>query len=188
MLKSGTQLVEEYAIGTPHDRFILIYKNYCIFPAVIENYEHNIFKRIVAEKEYNSKKRSANLDELGVKVQASRSLSDITSKKAINNVMIKEAIQMGAISDELLEDTDNADKHTQDILTIQMMKEHLKEFNMQLKALDPKSYRITKRFICREAKCEQIAEDEQLAYQTLRNLLYQTRKNLEGEVIKSIKY
>ena len=49
MSKSGKQIFEEYAVGTPHDRFVLIYNNYGVFENVIgilSMNKGNLFRQI----------------------------------------------------------------------------------------------------------------------------------------------
>ena len=48
------KLVESYGKATPRERFRLIYKNYSIFPQLVDCYETGLFNRILFEVEYNS--------------------------------------------------------------------------------------------------------------------------------------
>lgn len=63
------QLVEAYGKATPHERFRLIYKNYSIFPQLVDCYETGLFNQILFEVEYNRRKK--NDDDLGVRIQTS---------------------------------------------------------------------------------------------------------------------
>lgn len=47
------KLVEAYGNSNPHERFLLIYKNYSIFPQLVDCYETGLFNRILFEVEYN---------------------------------------------------------------------------------------------------------------------------------------
>lgn len=67
------KLVEAYGNSNPHERFLLIYKNYSVFPQLVDCYETGLFNRILFEVEYNRRKK--NDDDLGVRVQTSH-LSD----------------------------------------------------------------------------------------------------------------
>ena len=42
--------------SNPHERFLLIYKNYSIFPQLVDCYETGLFNRILFEVEYNNRK------------------------------------------------------------------------------------------------------------------------------------
>lgn len=187
MSKSGKQIFEEYAVGTPHDRFVLIYNNYGVFENVIRSYEHSVFKQIRDEKEYNRRHRSAGIEELGVRVQSGGMHSDITCKLAMTNAMIKDAIKEADFDSGLLEDTDAPELHRRNILTIHMMKDDFEEFQIHLKNLAPKAYRVTVRHITQDGRGEDIAEEESLEYQSFKNLLYMARKNLEAEILPNFK-
>ena len=83
------KLVEAYGKATPHERFLLIYKNYSVFPQLVDCYETGLFNRILYEREYNI--RAKNDDDLGIRIQTNR-ISDPTARKAIENLMIREAM------------------------------------------------------------------------------------------------
>ena len=51
------KLVESYGKATPRERFRLIYKNYSIFPQLVDCYETGLFNRILFEVEYNRCKK-----------------------------------------------------------------------------------------------------------------------------------
>ena len=71
------KLVEGYGNSNPHGRFLLIYKNYSVFPQLVDCYETGLFNRILFEVEYNRRKK--NDDDLGVRVQTSH-LSDLSPR------------------------------------------------------------------------------------------------------------
>ena len=71
------KLVEAYGNSNPHERFLLIYKNYSVFPQLVDCYETGLFNRILFEVEYNRRKK--NDDDLGVRVQTSH-LSDLSPR------------------------------------------------------------------------------------------------------------
>lgn len=187
MSKSGKQIFEEYAIGTPHERFVLIYKNYGVFQNVIKSYEHSVFKDIRDEKAYNRRKHIAGIEELGVRVQSGGMPGNPTFKLAMTETMIMDAIKTADFDGDLLEDTDEPELHRRNILTIFMMREDYKEFQFRLHNLEPKAYRITIKHLTKESRGEDVAEEEQLEYQSYKNLLYAARKSLEEEVLPNFK-
>ena len=71
------KLVEAYGNSNPHERFLLIYKNFSVFPQLVDCYETGLFNRILFEVEYNRRKK--NDDDLGVRVQTSH-LSDLSPR------------------------------------------------------------------------------------------------------------
>lgn len=63
------QLADEHARGEPKERFDLIYKNYEVFPKLVDCFETGLFNTILYEREYN--RRARNEADLGVRVQTS---------------------------------------------------------------------------------------------------------------------
>ncbi|MBO4347907.1 MAG: hypothetical protein J5840_09760 [Lachnospiraceae bacterium] len=174
------KLVDTYAKSSAKERFKLIYKNYEIFPQLIDCCEVSQFNRIIGEKEYNRKAKNGG--DLGVRVKNSR-LSNPTQDKAIENVTVEKAIQECDFSDDLLKDTDDAEAHRRCILTINMMKRDYEVFDANLKALRGSEFRITYRYIHKDCSVAEIAEEESKADQTIRNTLALTRKTLERRII-----
>ena len=70
MCITDEKLVDAYGKGDPRERFMLIYRNYEVFPQLIDCYELGLFNRILYEKEYNRRKK--NGDDLGVRIQTSK--------------------------------------------------------------------------------------------------------------------
>ena len=98
------KLVESYGKATPRERFRLIYKNYSIFPQLVDCYETGLFNRILFEVEYNRRKK--NDDDLGVRIQTSHR-SDPTAAKAIEHIMIRDAMEECNFSGNILKETDD---------------------------------------------------------------------------------
>ena len=174
------KLVESYGKATPRERFRLIYKNYSIFPQLVDCYEIGLFNRILFEVEYNRRKK--NDDDLGVRIQTSHR-SDPTAAKAIEHIMIRDAIEECNFSGNILKETDDPEKHKRDILTIHMMRREYEVFDSCLKTLPGREYRITYDYIHKDRKVSEIAEGEDRADQSIRNLLVATRKTLESRTI-----
>lgn len=177
MCMTDEKLVDAYGKGDPRERFMLIYRNYEVFPQLIDCYELGLFNRILYEKEYNRRKK--NGDDLGVRIQTSKK-SDPTAKLAVEHVMIRDAIKECNFSGELLKDTDNSEKHRRDILTIHMMRREYEVFDNCLKTLPGREYRITYHYIHGDLDTAQLAEQEHKADQTIRNMLAKTRRVLES--------
>ncbi len=174
------QLVEAYEKATPHERFRLIYKNYSIFPRMVDCYETGLFNQILFEIEYNRRKK--NDDDLGVRIQTSYR-SDSTAAKAIEHIMIRDAIEECNFSGNILKETDNPEKYKRDILTIHMMRREYEVFETSLRSLPLAEFRITYSHLHDGKKLVDIAEEEDKAYQTILNIVSKTRKKLEGKTI-----
>ena len=171
------KLVEAYGNATPHERFLLIYKNYSVFPQLIDCYETGLLNRILFEVEYN--RRAKNDDDLGVRILTS-SRSDPTATKAIEHIMIHEAVKECNFTGNFLKETDTPEKHKRDILTIHMMRREYEVFDTALKTLPPKEYSVIYSFIHKDRNLIQIAEEKELAYQSVKNQIGTAKKALEN--------
>ena len=179
MCTTEEQLVEAYSRADPRQRFMLIYKNYEVFLQLVDCFEVGIFNRILCEKEYNRRKKNGDL---GVRVQKSDK-SDPTARMAIEHVMIRDAIKECNFAGDLLKDTDDAEKHRRDILTICMMRREYEVFDNCLRSFPGKEFKTTYCYLSGEKTLLQIAEDEDRAYQTIKNLIAKTRRELETRTI-----
>ncbi len=182
MYTPGIKIVEDYSKGNPHERFKLIYKNYRVFTKLVDSYEVGVYNSIICEKEYNRRQKMCGAEELGVRVMTG-GCSDRVAREAIEHISIQQAIREGNYVDDLLQDTDEPEKHKRDILTIRMMRYEFEVFEMHLKALPPRERRITYKYLCKEVKADQLAAEEEMADQTLRNILSRTRKCLEKDML-----
>ena len=176
------KLVEAYGNSNPHERFLLIYKNYSIFPQLVDCYETGLFNRILFEVEYNRRKK--NDDDLGVRIQTSHR-SDPTAAKAIEHIMIRDAIEECNFSGNILKETDDPEKHKRDILTIHMMRREYEVFDTILKALPLAEFKITYSHLHDGRKLVEIAEEEDKAYQTILNIVSKTRKSWKARRLLS---
>lgn len=69
--------------------------------------------------------------------------SDPTAAKAIEHIMIRDAIEECNFSGNILKETDDPEKHKRDILTIHMMRREYEVFDTSLKALPLAEFKIT---------------------------------------------
>ena len=83
---------------------------------LVESYEIGLFNRILFEVEYNRRKK--NDEDLGVRIQTSHR-SDPTAAKAIEHIMIRDAIEECNFSGNILKETDDPEKRRRDILKFQ---------------------------------------------------------------------
>ena len=99
--------------------------------------------------------------------------------------MIQQAIDDADFAGDLLKDTDEPERHMRDINTIKMMRREYEVFDKSLRALPPKENRITRRYLSKEIDASKLAEEEDIADQTLRNILSIARKSLLANTIPS---
>ena len=119
------------------------------FLQLVDSFETGLLNQILFEVEYN--RRAKNDDDLGVRIQNLR-FSDPTASKAIEHIMIREAVEECNFSGNILKETDNPEKHKRDILTIHMMRREYEVFDSCLKTLPGREYRITYDYIHKDRK------------------------------------
>ena len=83
---------------------------------LVESYETGLFNRILFEVEYNRRKK--NDEDLDVRIQTSHR-SDPTAAKAIEHIIIRDAIKECNFSRNILKEIDDSEKHKRDILKFQ---------------------------------------------------------------------
>ena len=179
-METGANIVRRYAKSEPVERIDIICAHYENFTSIIDSFEVGVFHLISCEKAYNRQKRKGDL---GVRIQYGKGHSDPTAKQAVENVMIKEAIRGCDFSGDLLKDTENAEEHRRDILTIQMMREEFDVFDAHLRALKRKEYRMMHSYLIGEKEMQDIADEEHMLCESARNKISKTKKQLTLEVL-----
>ena len=82
-------LIKIYVDASSAKRVDIIIKHYTDFIGIVDGYTEGLRYMIESEKDSNSHRA---LGDLGVRVQTGGSTSDPTAKKAIRNVMTREAL------------------------------------------------------------------------------------------------
>ena len=81
-------------------------------------------------------------------------------------------------NDGYAKDTENAEEHRRDILTIQMMREEFDVFDAPLRALKRKEYRMMHSYLIGEKEMQDIADEEHMLCEPARNKISKTKKPL----------
>ncbi len=179
-METGVSIVRRYAKSDPVKRIDIICEHYENFTSIVDGFEVGIFHLISCEKAYNRQKRKGDL---GVRIQNGSGHSDPTARQAVENVMIREAMEKCDFSGDLLKDTDNAEEHRRDILTIQMMREEYEVFDAHLKALKRREYRMMHSYLVGEKAMQDIADEEHILCDSARNKISKTKKQLMQEIL-----
>ena len=82
-------LIKTYMSSSFEKRVDIIIKNYTNFMGIVDGYTEGLRYMIESEKESNSRQ---SIGDLGVRVQSGGMPSDTTAKKAIRNVLTREAL------------------------------------------------------------------------------------------------
>ena len=179
-METGASIIRRYSQSNPSDRFEIICTHYENFTSMVDSFETGVFHLISEEKAYNRMARHADL---GVRIQSGGGYSDRTANQAVANVMMKEAMKACDFSGDLLEDTDDAEKHRRDILTIQMMREEFDVFDAHLRALKKKDFNMLYSYLIGEKDMQEIADENNILCESARNKISKTKKQLNMEVI-----
>ena len=168
---SREEFIKKYADADVNGRLEIILKNYPRFMQMVDGYEQCLSIIIRNEREYN---RSRKGEDLGVRVQTSR-LSNPTERQAIENVSIQEAIRAGDV-EAALKGADDYEKHAVEIKTLVNMREDYQILTNQFLFLEDKEGSMFSDYISKRRSVAAIADDEGLAYETIRWRLKETRK------------
>ena len=93
-------LIKIYVDASSAKRVDIIIKHYTDFLGIVDGYTEGLRYMIECEKESNSHRA---LGDLGVRVQTGGTTSDPTAKKAIRNVMTREALINCDFSGDVME-------------------------------------------------------------------------------------
>lgn len=105
-------------------RVDIIIKNYTNFMGIVDGYTEGLRYMIESEKESNSRQ---SIGDLGVRVQSGGMPSDTTAKKAIRNVLTREALINCDFSGNVLEGVDRAEMYIRDAYILRDMR---KDYNL----------------------------------------------------------
>ena len=172
-MRDEANIVEQYTEADVAARVELLIKYYPSFPRLIEGYEQSLSYIIKEEKDYLRKSRRGDL---GVRVQTS-GLSDITAQTAIDNIMIREAIESGSL-ESLEEDLDDEimAQYEEEIRMLQCMKEDFEILKASFFYLDPEAAETYKRYLACGRKTEALAYELDIKPEALKMQMCRTKK------------
>ena len=107
-------LIKIYVDASSAKRVDIIIKHYTDFIGIVDGYTEGLRYMIECEKESNSHRE---IGDLGVRVKTSGSTSDPTAKKAIRNVMTREALINCDFSGDVMAGVNRAEELNQVIQT-----------------------------------------------------------------------
>ena len=125
-------LIKIYVDASSAKRVDIIIKHYTDFMGIVDGYTEGLRYMIECEKESNSHRE---IGDLGVRVKTSGSTSDPTAKKAIRNVMTREALINCDFSGNVMDGVDRAEEFIRDAYLLRDMRKDYELFNRQLSIL-----------------------------------------------------
>lgn len=168
-------VVEDYRRASVNQRIDMILQNFSRFEAIIDCFEKNLSIQIKEEVDYN---RHAARGNLGVRVQTS-AIANSTQNIACDRDSIEKAVKAGDYI-TALQGADNYETHRAEILTLQKMRNDYYRVNNLVNSLDPRERRIFKKYILKEATITDIADVENLTFESVKTRIKKSRKQVRS--------
>lgn len=173
-------LIKKYVAATAEKRVDIIIKNYTKFIGIVDGYTEGLRYMIECEKESNSRHE---MGELGVRVQTGGSISDPTAKKAIRNVLTRDAIINCDFSGDVMEGVDCAEVYIRDAYVLRDMRKDYNLFNSQLGILGTEQSLFIK-FIKKEKTLSDIADEQGITYESAQQRMHKNKLQVKKQVIR----
>ena len=174
-------LIKIYVDASSAKRVDIIIKHYTDFLGIVDGYTEGLRYMIECEKDSNSHRA---LGDLGVRVQSGGSTSDPTAKKAIRNVMTREALINCDFSGDVMEGVDRAEEFIRDAYLLRDMRKDYELFNRQLSILGTEKETFEK-YLRREKTLIDIAEEQGITYESAQQKIHKIRLRVKKQVVGS---
>ena len=172
-------LIKTYMSSSFEKRVDIIIKNYTNFMGIVDGYTEGLRYMIESEKESN---RRQSIGDLGVRVQSGGMPSDTTAKKAIRNVLTRDALVNCDFSGNVLEGVDRAEMYIRDAYILRDMRKDYNLFNSQLGILGTEQDMFL-RYIRKEATLGVLAEERGISYETVQQKMVKIKNRLKQQVV-----
>ena len=171
-------LIRVYTGATSEKRIDIIIKNYTKFIGIVDGYTDGLRYMIECEKESSHRQAAGDL---GVRVQTGGMTSDPTARKAINNVITREALINCDFSGNVLDGVDQAQVYIRDAYILRNMRKDYNLFNSQLGILGTEKETFTK-YLLKEKTISDIAEDQGITYESARQQMQKIKVRMKKQV------
>ena len=171
-------LIRVYTGATSEKRIDIIIKNYTKFIGIVDGYTDGLRYMIECEKESSHRQ---SVGDLGVRVQTGGMTSDPTARKAINNVITREALINCDFSGNVLDGVDQAEVYIRDAYILSDMRKDYNLFNSQLGILGTEKETFTK-YLLKEKTISDIAEDQGITYESARQQIQKIKVRMKKQV------
>jgi hypothetical protein len=172
-------MIKIYVDASSAKRVDIIIKHYTDFMGIVDGYTEGLRYMIECEKESNSHRE---LGDLGVRVQTGGTTSDPTAKKAIRNVMTREAIINCDFSGDVMDGVDRAEEFMRDAYLLRDMRKDYDLFNRQLSILGTEKETFEK-YLRREKTLIDIAEEQGITYESAQQKIHRIRRKVKKQVV-----
>lgn len=172
-------LIKIYVDANSAKRVDIIIKNYTNFMGIVDGYTEGLRYMIECEKDSNSHRE---IGALGVRVKISVSTSDSTAKKAIRNVMTREALINCDFSGDVMDGVDRAEEFIREAYLLRDMRKDYELFNRQLSILGTEKETFEK-YLRREKTLIDIAEEQGITYESAQQKIHRIRLRVKNQVV-----
>lgn len=172
-------LIKIYVDATAEKRVDIIIKNYTKFIGIVDGYTEGLRYMIQSNKDSN---RRQEMGDLGVRVKTGGITSDPTAKKAIRNIVTKEAIINCDFSGDLMDGVDRAEVYIRDAYVLHDMRSDYDLFNSQLCILGTDQDLFTK-YIRKEKTLSDIADEQGITYESAQQRMKKNKIKVKRQVI-----
>ena len=172
-------LIKIYVDANSAKRVDIIIKHYTNFIGIVDGYTEGLRYMIECEKDSNSQSYAGDL---GIKVRSSGVTSDTTAKKAIRNVMTREALINCDFSGDVMDGVDRAEEFIRDAYLLRDMRKDYELFNRQLSILGREKETFEK-YLRREKTLVDIAEELGITYESAQQKIHKIRLKVKKQVI-----
>lgn len=166
-------LVGRYYKMPPKERINYLIKNYNCFPALIGDYEQELKEWILAGM---SSAWQDEVGDLGVRIQTGFSNSSPTFSETAAELEAQKAIETGALVG-LLRCLSDYDEINCGLHEIRLMRREFWRLNHRLELLGP-DREIFERFIRKEVKIQQLADEMSVTYDAVKKKLQRAKRKL----------
>lgn len=171
-------LIKTYTGATSAKRVDIIIKNYTKFMGIIDGYTEGLRYMIECEKESS---RRQDMGDLGVRVQTGGMTSDPTARKAITNIMTREALINCDFSGDVMEGVEQAEVYMREAYVLHDMRRDYELFNNQLGILGRDQDVFTK-YLLKEKSLSDIAEEQGVTYESARQKIQHIKTRIKRQV------
>lgn len=181
MVENEKSIVKIYFNSDAERRFEILCQNFSVFPGIIESYTEGLVYQIQAERDYNRRKATGDL---GVSIQKIGWTSDPTAKKAVDNVMTRNAVITCEIEGKEFEQLEHKEEYKQDAYTLQLMRTDYNLFSKQLCILNQKDRELFTKYISREQCLGDIADELEIQYESAYQRVRRIRRKMKRQTVQ----
>ena len=178
-MKAEASIVKQYEYADFEKRVDIMLENFASFTARIDICYEAIKYRI---KEDRAFARRQDKGDPGIRVQSSGTGSP-TEREALENIEIEEALKEKDFSGTVFKDVDDVDAIKREIYIIEIMKLDFQALEKQMKVLKEKDRKILKDYLGDCMGLEEIAEAENMPYETIRTRIKRAKARVKREMV-----